>query len=83
MKLAFQKSASTMPIKQLTKNDITKICNQQVVISLSMAVKELIENSIDAGTTYLEISLKKKGLEQIDVIDKGSGIKEDDHKSIG
>jgi len=47
-----------------------------VVLSLAVAVKELVENSIDAGATLVEIKLKDQGLQGVEVSDNGSGVEE-------
>jgi len=47
-----------------------------VVLSLAVAVKELVENSIDAGATLVEIKLKDQGLQSVEVSDNGSGVEE-------
>ena len=41
-------------------------------------VKELVENSIDAGATSINIEVKNGGIKQIRIIDNGSGIAKDD-----
>lgn len=41
-----------------------------------MAVKELVENSLDAGATLIEIKLVQQGLESVEVSDNGSGVEE-------
>ncbi|EAL65478.1 MutL DNA mismatch repair protein [Dictyostelium discoideum AX4] len=61
-------------IKAIDKESINNICSGQVIFDLSIAVKELIENSIDAGATTVEIRLKEYGEEFIEVIDNGSGV---------
>ncbi|KAL7151244.1 hypothetical protein ABFS83_04G018400 [Erythranthe nasuta] len=61
-------------IRPINKSAVHKICAGQVILDLSSAVKELVENSLDAGATSVEISLKEYGQESFQVIDNGSGI---------
>ncbi|KAH8401645.1 hypothetical protein KR009_007157 [Drosophila setifemur] len=63
-------------IKAIGKDTVHKICSGQVVLSLAVAVKELVENSIDAGATLVEIKLRDQGLQGVDVSDNGSGVEE-------
>ncbi|XP_033151490.1 mismatch repair endonuclease PMS2 isoform X1 [Drosophila mauritiana] len=63
-------------IKAIGKDTVHKICSGQVVLSLAVAVKELVENSIDAGATLVEIKLKDQGLQGVEVSDNGSGVEE-------
>ncbi|MCP9260449.1 Mismatch repair endonuclease PMS2 [Dirofilaria immitis] len=51
-----------------------KICTGQVVITLTSACKELIDNSLDAESKTIEIRVKKMGFEKLEVIDDGIGI---------
>lgn len=55
----------------------------QVVLSLAVAVKELVENAIDAGATLIEIKLRDQGLESVEVCDNGSGVEEKNIDSMG
>lgn len=62
-------------ISSLAGDDIHRIISGQVVTQLATAVKELIENALDAGATVIEVRLTEYGAESIEVIDNGHGIK--------
>lgn len=47
-----------------------------MVLTLATAIKELLENSLDAGATSVQIKLKEYGSESIEVIDNGLGVEE-------
>ncbi|XP_051142118.1 DNA mismatch repair protein PMS1 isoform X3 [Andrographis paniculata] len=61
-------------IRPINKAVVHQICAGQVILDLSSAVKELVENSLDAGATSVEIALKDYGMESFQVIDNGFGI---------
>ncbi|XP_057334660.1 PMS1 protein homolog 1-like [Microplitis mediator] len=63
-----------MSIKALDKNTVKKLTTSQVITSVFGVVKELVENSLDAGANNIEVSLKNKGLSSIEVKDNGAGI---------
>ena len=59
-----------------------QICSAQVVIDMKSAVKELVENSLDAGATILECKFHGSGLNGFEVTDNGKGISEADFEII-
>ena len=65
-------------IKLLDRATIDKIAAGEVVERPISIVKELLENSIDAGSKKVEIEIKNAGKSYIRVTDNGSGILEDD-----
>ncbi|KAH9622924.1 hypothetical protein KSS87_013132 [Heliosperma pusillum] len=67
-------TTDTSTIKPINKGVVHRICAGQVILDLSSAVKELVENSLDAGATSIEIALKEYGEDWFQVIDNGSGI---------
>lgn len=65
-------------IKILDKHVIDKIAAGEVIERPVSIVKELIENSIDAGADRIEIEIKKGGKSYIGIRDNGKGIMTDD-----
>lgn len=55
-----------------------KIAAGEVVEKCVSVVKELVENSIDAGSTRIKIDLLNSGVEEIKVTDNGSGMDKED-----
>ncbi|MCI5773904.1 MAG: DNA mismatch repair endonuclease MutL [Erysipelotrichaceae bacterium] len=41
-------------------------------------VKELVENAIDAGSKHIEINIKNGGIDEVEIVDDGKGMDEDD-----
>ncbi|HEV3385129.1 MAG TPA: DNA mismatch repair endonuclease MutL, partial [Gemmata sp.] len=65
-------------ILQLSPDIITKIAAGEVIERPGSVVKELLENSIDAGSTRIDIDLDAGGTDLIRVVDDGHGIVADD-----
>ncbi|XP_078521274.1 mismatch repair endonuclease PMS2 [Lissotriton helveticus] len=69
-------------IKPIDRKSVHQICSGQVVLNVGTAVKELVENSLDAGATSIEIKLKEHGAELIEVSDNGSGLEEENFEGL-
>ena len=69
-------------IRAIDKASILQICSSQVVIDLKSAVKELVENSIDADSSMVEVKFYNSGMLGFEVTDNGKGVKEEDFEII-
>lgn len=67
-----------MPIKVLNAKTASKIAAGEVIIDPMAVVKELLENSIDANSTIIDINIENGGKDRILVADNGYGIPYED-----
>lgn len=69
-------------IKAIQQTSVHQIQSGQVIVDLNSVVKELVENSLDAGSTSIEVRFRNNGLDAIEVVDNGSGIAPEDFESV-
>lgn len=65
-------------INVLDDNTINKIAAGEVIERPSSIIKELVENSIDAGADFITVEIENGGKDLIKIIDNGCGIEHDD-----
>ncbi|XP_061519472.1 mismatch repair endonuclease PMS2 [Anopheles gambiae] len=75
-------NAESSKINAIDKETVHRICSGQVVLNLAIAVKELVENSLDAGATLIEVKLRGCGAELVEVSDNGSGVEEKNFEGL-
>ncbi|KAF3389116.1 Mismatch repair endonuclease PMS2 [Penicillium rolfsii] len=61
---------------------VHQIQSGQVIVDLCSVAKELVENSLDAGATTIEVRFKNNGLDLIEVQDNGSGISPENYENV-
>jgi DNA mismatch repair protein MLH1 len=66
-------SQSNLP-QALDPDVVNKIAAGEIIVAPVHALKELIENSVDAGSTSLEVVVKEGGLKLLQITDNGHGI---------
>src|SRR5260370_32521759 len=78
-----KESPAAVKIQILSDEMASRIAAGEVVERPASAVKELIENSLDAGATEIFISIEKSGTSLIRVSDNGEGMAPEDLNLAG
>lgn len=75
--------AATMAISRLPDSTVRQLGATVAVTNSLSLVKELVDNSIDAGATLVEVTISSNTVDRIQIRDNGHGIPHEDHKFLG
>lgn len=78
VKVTYKDMPATMRIQLLSDQLISQIAAGEVVERPAAALKELLENSLDAGSTDIQVLLMQGGVKQLRVADNGAGVAKED-----
>ena len=76
--LSHQSSLTQTKIRKLDASVINRIAAGEIIVQPANALKEMLENSIDAGASIIDVMAKEGGLKLLQITDNGCGIHRDD-----
>ncbi|KDN40420.1 hypothetical protein K437DRAFT_269978 [Tilletiaria anomala UBC 951] len=70
-------------IQRIAPPAVHRITSNQIVLDLQTAVKELVENALDAHASSIDVRFSDYGATSLDVVDNGTGIPPEDWHAVG